>query len=125
MSLLKYADPTKDTFAYESNNPKIEFKSSLCEPLINFGIYYPYKSAPFLKAFKPKNLIHDLAKIAQISLLKAKYVKSKKHLVLPGIIKIYEEDIFGSTKNKNFLILLKEAVFGDVSPKLDAKVIPR
>lgn len=94
---------------YMVNDPKGLLKCCKPEPLVNFGFYFPFKSAPPLTFFTVECVTNELRQVLWNCLLRTKF-KSKKQLTLPGIMREYEDDFLTGRDRDQFVELLKSCV---------------
>jgi len=95
---------------YMVNDPKILLKSNRAEPLIDFGFYSPYKSSPPLTLFSVEHVTDELRQVAWKCIATKKFEENKKQLLLPGIMKDYEDDFFAKRDKKQFIEFLKSCI---------------
>ena len=77
-------------------------------PLVNFGLYYPYKSSPPLMIYTSSHVIEELETIAGKFLFASKFKEEKEFISLPGIFKIYEDDFIKDPDN--FIDLINQII---------------
>ena len=100
----------EDYPVYIVNDPKGRLKCTKAEPLIDFGLYFPYKSAPPLSLYTIQWVTHELQQVAWSCIQRTKFEKHKKQLLLPGIIKEYEDDFLSNTDREKFIGFLKSCI---------------
>jgi len=79
-------------FTSHVDDPKFNFKSLKVNPLVNFGLSFPYKSSPPLRVYVRETLEENLKESAGILLTRSKLIKNKNQLQLPAIFELYKED---------------------------------
>ena len=113
---------TQEYPIYMADDPKVNLKCSNSDPLVNFGISYPYKSSPALTFFTVENIRDELKGIAGNCITSSKFGKTQKRVILPGIMENYEDDFY-INKDRSCIVNLFTECLKDVYEKYEVSIL--